>query len=315
MLLTRLAKCGRDSGSALIAVIGVMAVGLILTTLIATTLVGGMGYSTAARAGVQSHASADAGIVAARTALFSPRESCGQRGHLHNDRAADLHRQSRVRRTAPGWQTGCPTDRGDPGSSCFGGNREVRGGRRSVVRRQEPRRGNFPVAEAGRRPAASPSTCTVAERLSPIRASISPRAVTPGLIVKDGDFVCNKNGTKHQRQHYRARHTDVFGRRAKSRVMPGCHVAANRHSGRIGGDLTAPVAAPSTDIIPSRGKIGYERSCANCPRLGQPEVRAGELAVHRRGDHREAVANHDVDDDRSMHPPEWESRRCPGPRR
>ena len=61
-----------ERGSALIAVLGVMVVGLLLTTLIASSVVRAFGFSTSTRAAMQSHAAADAGVAAARAGLYVP---------------------------------------------------------------------------------------------------------------------------------------------------------------------------------------------------------------------------------------------------
>lgn len=60
-----------ERGSALVAVLGVMVVGLLLTTLIASSVVRAFGSSTSTRAAMQSHAAADAGIAAARAGLYT----------------------------------------------------------------------------------------------------------------------------------------------------------------------------------------------------------------------------------------------------
>jgi hypothetical protein len=72
MLLRRWEKLltVNERGSALVAVLGVMVVGLLLTTLIASSVVRAFGFSSSTRAAVQSHAAADAGVVAARAGLF-----------------------------------------------------------------------------------------------------------------------------------------------------------------------------------------------------------------------------------------------------
>jgi hypothetical protein len=57
-------------GSALVAVMGVMAVGVILTTVLLASLVSGIGFTSSTRAGVQSQASADAGIAVAQMSLI-----------------------------------------------------------------------------------------------------------------------------------------------------------------------------------------------------------------------------------------------------
>ena len=67
---TRLRRLGnRDRGSALLAVIGVMAVLVIITMTVATTTVSSLGFTSATRAGVQAQASAEAGIDFALAAL------------------------------------------------------------------------------------------------------------------------------------------------------------------------------------------------------------------------------------------------------
>ena len=71
MFLTRLLRLARrlrseERGVALAAVIGLMVVGLLLTSLIVSSVIGGLGSTTATRAGVQSQASAEAGIAVAK---------------------------------------------------------------------------------------------------------------------------------------------------------------------------------------------------------------------------------------------------------
>ena len=109
--LARLARIGHsnEAGSALVAVIGVMVVGMILTALIATTLVNSFGTTTGTRAGVQSHAAADAGIVAARTALFTPASCAAQ--PVPGVYTSSVEPKFTVKveyNTATGWQAGCP---------------------------------------------------------------------------------------------------------------------------------------------------------------------------------------------------------------
>ena len=74
MFLTRFARRADrddDRGMAMVAVIGLMAVGVIVTAVIGTTLAGSLSYTSATRAGVQSQASAEAGIAAARAGLVA----------------------------------------------------------------------------------------------------------------------------------------------------------------------------------------------------------------------------------------------------
>ena len=67
-----LKRKANERGSALVAVLGVMVVGLLLTTLIASSVVQAFGFSTSTRAAMQSHAAADAGVAAARAGLYTP---------------------------------------------------------------------------------------------------------------------------------------------------------------------------------------------------------------------------------------------------
>lgn len=63
---TALRRLRRDeSGVALVAVMGFMLIGVLITILIGTSIVSGMSHTTAARANVQAQAAAEAGIAAA----------------------------------------------------------------------------------------------------------------------------------------------------------------------------------------------------------------------------------------------------------
>lgn len=58
-----------DEGMAMVAVVGIMAVGLLLSSLILGSIVNGVGFTSSTRAGVQSQASAEAGLAAATVGL------------------------------------------------------------------------------------------------------------------------------------------------------------------------------------------------------------------------------------------------------
>lgn len=112
MFLKRPAHCGQqgERGSALAAVLGIMAVGLIFTSLIATSIVGAYGFSSSTRAGVQSQASADAGIAAAQTGLFSTGNCAAQPTPGKYVRTAAPAYTATVEYDAGlGWVTGCPS--------------------------------------------------------------------------------------------------------------------------------------------------------------------------------------------------------------
>ncbi len=59
-----------DQGAALAMVIGVMAVGMLLSALILAAVINGVGFTSATRAGIQSQAAAEAGVAVARASLM-----------------------------------------------------------------------------------------------------------------------------------------------------------------------------------------------------------------------------------------------------
>jgi hypothetical protein len=67
-------RSGTDTGAALVAVVGVMAVALILSTLVLSSIVNAVGYTALNRADIQSQAAADAGVAVAQSALL--RSTC-----------------------------------------------------------------------------------------------------------------------------------------------------------------------------------------------------------------------------------------------
>lgn len=95
MFLTRISQFARrsrrvgtdDGGFALPAVIAFMAAGVILTAVVATTVVSALQVSSSTRAGVQSQAAAEAGIAFARAVLI--REECADPALYAHDGALD----------------------------------------------------------------------------------------------------------------------------------------------------------------------------------------------------------------------------------
>jgi len=69
MLLARLRSKSNDEGSALMAVLGVMAVALIVSVAVASATLSSLGFTGATRAGVQAQAAAEAGIDDAEAKL------------------------------------------------------------------------------------------------------------------------------------------------------------------------------------------------------------------------------------------------------
>lgn len=95
-----------DSGSAMVAVIGVLLVSLVVTTVIAASVVQALGFSTATRANVQSQAAAEAGLAVAQASLL--RDECTTGIY---ESTADPVYYVEVKYTMGGVETvGCPVD-------------------------------------------------------------------------------------------------------------------------------------------------------------------------------------------------------------
>jgi hypothetical protein len=117
LLTTILRKLRRDDqGAALAAVIGLMATGMLMTALVAGSVVTAMGTTSGVRAGVQSQAAAEAGIAAARAGLIAG--TCSAQTTLANGAPAYVsaagsdpeYVASVWRAGASGtWVAGCPT--------------------------------------------------------------------------------------------------------------------------------------------------------------------------------------------------------------
>lgn len=103
-------RAANERGSALVAVLGVTMVALILTTLIASSVVSAYGFSSSTRAAVQSHAAADAGVAAARAGLYIVGNCAAQPTPGQYSSTGSLVYTATVRFDAgSGFQAGCPT--------------------------------------------------------------------------------------------------------------------------------------------------------------------------------------------------------------
>ena len=112
MFLTRMIERAHrdDRGAALVAVVGVMAVGLILTSLIMSATVGGIGFTSAAVANVQSQAASDAGIAIARAQVESGACTPASTPRFVSAEGALPEYDVTVQRPSAtgGWESGCP---------------------------------------------------------------------------------------------------------------------------------------------------------------------------------------------------------------
>jgi len=102
---------GEERGAALAAVIGLMMVGMLVTTLILSSVVTGLGSTTSTRAGVQAQAAAAAGVDVAHAALTTG-TSCSA---SYTSTVAPAYTASLSYTTAStissstAWTPGCPT--------------------------------------------------------------------------------------------------------------------------------------------------------------------------------------------------------------
>ncbi|UYN83282.1 MAG: hypothetical protein KIT89_11355 [Microcella sp.] len=112
MFLTNLVRRVRsdDHGVALASVIGMMAVGLILTAVISTTVVSSVSFTSLTRAGVQSQAGAEAGVAAARAGLVAG--TCVVNGGVYENVPGEepVFEATIWLETPSGWTRGCPTN-------------------------------------------------------------------------------------------------------------------------------------------------------------------------------------------------------------
>jgi cytoskeletal protein CcmA (bactofilin family) len=188
-----------DSGIALPAVIGVMAVGLLLTALIASSVVSGLGHTTAARADVQSQANADAGVAAARVGLEMG--TCATKLGVYVNSAAEatagiLYRAIITVPNAGAWATppvaGCPANASVPvrivstGTAAAGGTSGQTAGNTSFVEAIYTPAPSIPISGSGAAVYAySATSFGGAGQLSSVNGS------SPSVMVKTGDVACS----------------------------------------------------------------------------------------------------------------------------
>lgn len=263
MFLKRLIPTQSERGSALVAVLGVFAIGLILTTLIASSVVHGLGWSTYSRASVQSHAAADAGIVAARAGLYSPGNCSSQpTSGVYASSGSPKYTATVERNDGAGWVAGCPTANtsqvritsiGTAESPAVAG---VSAGDTSTVEAV------YLYLHPGVNPSGAAvyvhNDFTVAANSSFDISEAGPN----GLLVKDGNFICNKNNSIINGSVLVLGDLSFGGKCnvTGSAVVTGL---ATLNSGRIDGDLTAGSVNPN----PPGNQVGgtYTQSTVTPP--------------------------------------------------
>ncbi len=101
-----------ERGAALTAVVGFMAVAVVLTAVVASSVITASGVTSSSRAGVQSQAAAEAGIAAARAGLVNG--TCRTRAHRYDSPAGTepVYVATVWVPSGAGWVRGCPDNTG-----------------------------------------------------------------------------------------------------------------------------------------------------------------------------------------------------------
>ncbi len=245
MFLNRFIPTRSERGSAMVAVLGVFALGLILTTLIVSSVVHGVGWSTFSRASVQSHAAADAGITAARAGLYTLGNCNSQStAGVYASAGSPEYRAVVEHNDGAGWVAGCPTASTSQVRITSTGTAEapavagVSAGDTSKVEAM------FQYLVPGINPTGV--ALYVYDGLE-IEANSSldlSEGGSTGLIVKNGDLLCSKNNTVINGSIV------VLGDMTfanKCTVSGSAQVEglATMASGRVDGDLTAGSVNPN----------------------------------------------------------------------
>ncbi|WP_035880211.1 hypothetical protein, partial [Cryobacterium sp. MLB-32] len=199
MFLTRRITALRrepERGAALVAVLGVMAIGLVFASLITASVVGAYGVSSAMRSGVQSNAAADAGLAAARRGLYVVGNCAAQPTPGTYSSSVAPQYSARIEYfVGSAWVSGCPIATATQVRITSRGVAQAPGVNGATV-------GNATTVEAILKyvvPGIQPSGVALyfykggaVESNSSFDMTESPVA---GLMVKSGNFDCAKNNT------------------------------------------------------------------------------------------------------------------------
>ncbi|GAA3731565.1 hypothetical protein GCM10022239_05210 [Leifsonia bigeumensis] len=245
MFLKRLVPVRGEDGAALAAVLGAFAIGLLLTTLIMSSVVQGLGWSTFSRASIQSHAAADAGIVAARTGLYSAGNCNSQpTAGVYASTGSPAYSAKVERNDGAGWVVGCPTVKTSQVRITSIGTAEapavagVSAGDTSTVEAV------YQYLHPGVNPSGSAVYIHGDFQVDANSTFDISEAGSNGLLVKDGNFTCDKNNSVINGSILVLGDL-VFGGKCNvtgSAVVTG---SAKLNTGRIDGDLTAGSVDPN----------------------------------------------------------------------
>jgi len=108
VLLTWKRTVSDDRGAVLIPVIALVGVGLVVGGLLSSSVIGGLTFSSATKAAVQSQAAADAGVSAARAGLYSGTCTAQPTASTYTSTGTITYSVVVQRYVNGLWQTGCP---------------------------------------------------------------------------------------------------------------------------------------------------------------------------------------------------------------
>jgi Tfp pilus assembly protein PilX len=234
-----------DRGSALVAVVGVMVIGMILTALVAGSVVSGLGFTSTTRADVQSQAAADAGIAAARAGLNTVGNCAAQpTAGKYISTVEPVYTAILQFNAGAGWQNGCPT-------AATTQVRIVSTGKAAALGVAGRSTGDTSLVEAVVNwitPGVDPSGVGmylykggVFEANSSLDLSESTGA---GLMIKNGDLTCDKNNSVINGSIF-VNGSLTFGGTCTVKGDAWVTGLATLGSGRIDGKLTAGSVNPS----------------------------------------------------------------------
>lgn len=242
-----------EQGSALVAVIGVVAVGLILTLVVAGSLVSGMGFTSATRAGVQSQAAADAGVAAARAGLNTVGNCATQpTPGKYVSTVEPVYTATLQYNAGAGWQNGCPTATTTQVRIVSKGTSLAKG----VAGRSSGDTSTVETVVGWLTPGVDPSGVGMylyKGGLFEANSSLDLSEIEgAGLMVKDGNLDCLKNGSKINGNVYVNGDLTFTG---SCTVLGDAWVTgkATLGSGLIDGDLTAGSVSPANPGKPPAG--------------------------------------------------------------
>lgn len=236
-----------DRGSALIAVLGVMIVGLILTTMVATSVVSAARATSSTRNRVQAHAAADAGIAAARAGLFVAGNCAAQPiPGRYSASGTPAYTVTVQFDAGSGWQAGCPTAAtsrvrlvsvGSPQSPAVGSAGAVTSTVEAVYNWLTP----------GVKPSGTSINLYSGGQVE--ANSAFDLSESAGLVVQNGNLVCDKNNSVFNGDVTVAGNSPNGNLTFSATCTVNGDVAvqntASLGSGKVNGDLAAGAVSPN----------------------------------------------------------------------